>query len=169
MGHHRHARGDTSHRYTLDSGLRLYATAGRGFETPTLNELAYRSDGRTGLNRAGLNLALKASRSDNAEIGLKARSATWGESKLAWFGVRTHDEIVTLSTLGGRSTFTNAGQSDRPRPTSPSRPATAFLVSRATPLMLASPGHRTRAGAVASKPGPPAVSWLAGATGLIRF
>ena len=56
----------------------MYAAAGRGFETPTLNELAYRSDGRTGLN-----LALKASRSDNAEVGLKARSSTWGEARLA--------------------------------------------------------------------------------------
>ena len=27
--------------------LHLYATAGRGFETPTLNELAYRPDGLT--------------------------------------------------------------------------------------------------------------------------
>ena len=43
--------------------------AGRGFETPTFNELAYRPDGT-----AGLNFALKPSRSSNLELGVKGRS-----------------------------------------------------------------------------------------------
>ena len=36
--------------YALSNDLNVYATAGRGFETPTLNELAYRSGDQTGLN-----------------------------------------------------------------------------------------------------------------------
>ncbi len=84
--------------------LHLYATAGRGFETPTLNELAYRPNGLTGLN-----LALQASRSDSVEAGAKARLADWGDVNLALFETRTRSEIVTLSNVGGRSTYQNAG------------------------------------------------------------
>jgi len=87
---------------------RVYATAGRGFETPTLNELAYRAGGGTGLN-----FALRPARSDNAELGVKARLGAWGEGSLAAFAVRTRDEIVTLSNQGGRATFTNAGATRR--------------------------------------------------------
>ena len=94
--------------YALSPDVRIYTTAGRGFETPTLNELAYRSDGSTGLN-----LRLRPAKSDNAEVGLKMRSQTLGELRMAWFGVRTADEIVTLSNVGGRSSFTNSGASQR--------------------------------------------------------
>src|SRR5690606_37409142 len=48
--------------------LSLYANAGGGFETPTFSELAYRSDGRSGLNNT-----LSPARSENYEIGLRAR------------------------------------------------------------------------------------------------
>ncbi len=94
--------------WALSEGLRVYATVGRGFETPTLNELAYRADGQTGLN-----LGLSASRSRNAELGLKGRLGGWAQWSLAAFEVRTRGEIVTLSNVGGRSTFTNAGATRR--------------------------------------------------------
>jgi iron complex outermembrane receptor protein len=45
----------------------LYVNAGRGFETPTFTELAYRNDA------SGLNTDLKASRSDHFEAGTKWR------------------------------------------------------------------------------------------------
>ncbi|MEP7057779.1 MAG: TonB-dependent receptor [Caldimonas sp.] len=89
--------------FAATDGVHLYATAGRGFETPTLNELAYRPNGATGLN-----LALQAAKSDSIEAGVKTRS-DWGELGVALFETRTHDEIVTLTNLGGRSTFQNAG------------------------------------------------------------
>lgn len=88
--------------------LHLYATAGRGFETPTLNELAYRPSGLTGLN-----LDLKPARSDSVEVGAKTRSATLGALDVAVFGTRTRDEIVTLSNVGGRSTYQNVGSTRR--------------------------------------------------------
>jgi iron complex outermembrane receptor protein len=88
--------------------LRFYATAGRGFETPTFNEIAYRPSGETGLN-----LSLQAARSDNVEVGVKARSARWGIVNVALFETRTDHEIVTQTNVGGRSTFQNAGQTRR--------------------------------------------------------
>ncbi len=88
--------------------VHLYATAGRGFETPTLNELAYRPNGQTGLN-----LALGAATSDSIEAGVKTRSAEWGELDLAVFETHTDNEIATLTNVGGRSTFQNVGATRR--------------------------------------------------------
>jgi iron complex outermembrane receptor protein len=93
--------------FAASDQVHLYATAGRGYETPTLNELAYRPNGQTGLN-----LALQAARSDNYEVGVKTRSA-WGDATLALFETHTRDEIVTLTNVGGRSTFQNAGATRR--------------------------------------------------------
>jgi len=94
--------------WALAPELHLYATAGRGFETPTLNELAYRPNGQTGLN-----LALAPARSDSIELGAKARSADLGELDVALFATRTRDEIVTLSNIGGRSTYQNVASTRR--------------------------------------------------------
>jgi iron complex outermembrane receptor protein len=94
--------------FAVDSDLHLYATAGRGFETPTLNELAYRSGGQTGLN-----FGLQAATSTSVEAGVKAKLGGWGEATLAAFRTDTAHEIVTQTNLGGRSTFQNAGATRR--------------------------------------------------------
>lgn len=94
--------------WLASESLHVYASAGRGFETPTLNELAYRGDGS-----AGLNLALKPARSDNLELGAKWRLGQTHTLNLAVFAVRTRDEIVTQTNLGGRASFQNAGQTRR--------------------------------------------------------
>ena len=98
--------------FAVTPALHLYATAGRGFETPTFNELAYRPNGATGLN-----LALKPARSDSVEAGVKTRVALEGGATLlvnvALFTTGTDDEIVTLSNLAGRSTYLNAGRTRR--------------------------------------------------------
>ncbi len=94
--------------YALSSDVHLYATAGRGFETPTLNELAYRSGGGTGLN-----LGLQAARSTSYEAGMKTRRADWGELTVAAFRTDTDNEIVTQTNVSGRSTYQNAGATRR--------------------------------------------------------
>lgn len=94
--------------FAASESLHLYATAGRGFETPTLNELAYRPGGGTGLN-----FALRPARSDSVELGLKARPAGWGQWTAAVFRTATRDEIVTQTNSGGRATFQNAGATRR--------------------------------------------------------
>lgn len=97
--------------YAPSAQWRFYAAAGRGFETPTFNELAYRPAG------TGLNFALQPSRSDNLEAGAKWRSATGSarriEATAAVFHTATQHEIVTQSNVGGRSTFRNAGATRR--------------------------------------------------------
>lgn len=94
-------------RYRLSDQLQAYASTGMGFETPTLNEVAYRASGATGLNAQ-----LLASRSRSSEVGLRGRhtDASWTATA---FEIRTEDEIVVLSNTGGRSTFQNAGRTLR--------------------------------------------------------
>lgn len=87
--------------------LNVYANLGRGFETPTFTELAYR---RTG---SGLNLGLDAARSRHLETGLKWRPAPQQFLDLALFSIRTSDEIAVESNTGGRSTFQNVGSTKR--------------------------------------------------------
>jgi iron complex outermembrane receptor protein len=93
--------------YRPSAATSVYASYGRGFETPTLNELAYRPDGS-----AGFNGDLRAARSDNAEIGAKAAWAQW-RANVALFAVRTEDDIVVRSNVGGRSSFANAARTRR--------------------------------------------------------
>ncbi len=94
--------------FAASDALHVYATAGRGFETPTLNELAYRSGGGTGLN-----FGLQPARSDSLEFGVKARPAGLGAWTVAVFQTGTRSEIVTQTNSGGRATFQNAGATQR--------------------------------------------------------
>jgi iron complex outermembrane receptor protein len=94
--------------FAANDGVHLYATAGRGVETPTLNELAYRPGGATGLN-----FDLRPARSDSVEFGVKTRTAGLGNVNAAVFATRTREEIVTLSNVGGRATYQNAGSTRR--------------------------------------------------------
>lgn len=94
-------------RYQATPDLALYTSAGRGYETPTLNELSYRAGGQSGLN-----FALKPSVNDSLEVGAKARLAD-GLLTAALFRTGTRDEIVTNTNIGGRATFQNAGRTRR--------------------------------------------------------
>ena len=89
--------------FRADAHLNLYGAYGRGFETPTLNDLAYRS---TDGSLPGLNLGLRPARSDNYELGLKfARPGL--RATLAAFRIDTRDELAVQSSAGGRTVFTN--------------------------------------------------------------
>lgn len=89
------------------SRWRVYAAYGRGFETPTLNELSYRADGG-----AGLAFDLRPVRSRNGETGLKWQR---GEAAVeaALFRSDSRDELAVARNVGGRSSFRNAGRSRR--------------------------------------------------------
>ncbi len=93
--------------FKIIEGFNIYASTGRGFETPTFNELSYRASGATGLN-----FGLKPAVSNSTEIGAKYRDGIW-HVNIAAFDTRTRDEIVTLTNSGGRATFQNAGSTTR--------------------------------------------------------
>jgi len=84
-----------------------YLSLGKGSETPTLNELAYRPDGA-----AGLNTELKAQTSRQVELGAKWRAET-ADIDVALFDARSDDEIGVASNRGGRATFRNIGRTQR--------------------------------------------------------
>jgi iron complex outermembrane receptor protein len=94
--------------FRLDPLTSLYANYGRGFETPTFVELAYRNVG------TGLNFDLRSSRSRHAEAGMKAVRPGLARVNLAVFDIETKDEIVPdQSPNPGRNTFRNAGRTER--------------------------------------------------------
>ena len=90
------------------SWLHLYASYGQGFQTPLGSELAYRPDGR-----GGLNLGLQPARSDNSEVGAKFKMTPDIEAAAALFQTLTRNEIVVDTNTGGRSTHQNSGRTRR--------------------------------------------------------
>ncbi|GKQ06573.1 TonB-dependent receptor [Klebsiella quasipneumoniae] len=94
-------------KYALTDAWNVYLSAGRGFETPTINELSYRSD-----NQSGLNFGLKPSTNDTVEIGSKTRIGN-GLLTAALYQTDTDNEIVVDSSSGGRTSYKNAGKTRR--------------------------------------------------------
>jgi iron complex outermembrane receptor protein len=87
--------------FHASDALRLYASIGEGFETPTFNELSYRADGQ-----AGLAFNLQDATSQDYEIGVK-----WHANGIAWdaamFRADTDNELTVARNSGGRSSYRN--------------------------------------------------------------
>ncbi len=94
--------------FKVTPAFNLYANAGKGFETPTLIEMAYNPSGA-----AGLNFGLKPSTSNNYEIGAKAFIGDNTRANIAIFKTDTENEIVTATNSGGRTTYKNATTTTR--------------------------------------------------------
>ena len=94
--------------FNPNDDTRLYLSAGRGFETPTFNELGYRADGG-----AGLALDLSSAVSRNLELGGKWRNESGASLNVAVFRTDTDDELAVASNVGGRSTYRNVGRARR--------------------------------------------------------
>ncbi len=87
--------------------LALHAAVGRGFETPTFIELAYRDDGGSGPN-----FRLQPMRNRNAELGLRFDGGrVAGEATL--FRADTRDELAVDASRGGRTAYRNVGRARR--------------------------------------------------------
>ncbi len=93
--------------YKVSPQLNLYASAARGFETPTLNELFYSGAGR------GFNFNLQPASSRHFEIGAKAKLGENTRVEAALFQVRTDDEMVVDTASGGRNSYRNASETLR--------------------------------------------------------
>ncbi len=90
-----------------NESMNVYATYGKGFETPSMTELAYRTSG------SGMNLAVQAATSENLECGIKAMLGKNASLNLALFEVHTENEIVVDTSLNGRTTYRNGGRTRR--------------------------------------------------------
>jgi iron complex outermembrane receptor protein len=88
--------------YKVSPALNVYASAARGFETPTLNELFYAGTG------AGFNFTLDPAIGTHLEVGAKAMLAPGVRVNAALFQVKTKDELVVDSSVGGRTSYRNA-------------------------------------------------------------
>ncbi|OON40386.1 TonB-dependent receptor [Izhakiella australiensis] len=92
-------------KYAVSDGWNLYASAGRGVETPTLNERSYSSSG-------GNNFGLKPSTSNTYELGSKTRIG-FGLLSAALFETDSQNEIVSDGSSDGRTSYKNAGKTRR--------------------------------------------------------
>ena len=88
--------------------LHLYASYGKGFDTPTFDNLSYRPDGQPGLN-----FALVPARTGSGELGAKWKLGEGSVARLSVFRSITRNEIAVASSSGGRSTYQNVGRSRR--------------------------------------------------------
>lgn len=95
--------------YQLTPVVNVYASAARGFETPTLAELSYAGTTATD----GFNFGLKPATSRQLELGVKAFVGETTRVNAAVFQIRTEDELVVASSLGGRTVFKNAASTLR--------------------------------------------------------
>ena len=87
--------------------LNFYFSYGQGFETPTFAELAYKPTG------PGLNFNLDPATSTAYELGLKWLPTPSQRINLAIFTAQTKQEIVVNTATGGRTTYANAGRTQR--------------------------------------------------------
>ncbi|HEX2830246.1 MAG TPA: TonB-dependent receptor [Burkholderiales bacterium] len=94
--------------YEVMPRLNAYVNAGKGFETPTFAELAYRPDGTSGLN-----FALQPSLSTHYETGVKFKITEKSLLTAAIYRINVSNEIVVAANSGGRTTFKNAPHTRR--------------------------------------------------------
>lgn len=88
--------------YKISPTLNVYASAARGFETPTMNESFYSGTG------GGFNFALEPAIGTHLEAGVKAMLAPGVRVNAAVFQVKTKDELVVDASSGGRTSYRNA-------------------------------------------------------------
>ena len=94
--------------YAFTPSLHGYVSLGKGFETPTQAELAYAPG-----NVEGFNFGLKPSNSKQLEVGLKALLGEGTRVNAALFQIETDDELVVAQSIGGRTSYQNAGKTLR--------------------------------------------------------
>lgn len=93
--------------YHATDNLNVYANYGRGFETPTLAEVAY-VDGVGTTPSTAFNTNIKAAYSQHYEIGVKWLPSRTNRLDATIFQAETKDEIVVSNNASGRTSYKNA-------------------------------------------------------------
>ena len=88
--------------------LNLYANLGKGFESPTLAEVAY-----NGAGAPAFNATINAATSRHFEMGAKWVPSPQSRVDFTVYRIDTIDEIVVATNTGGNSTFKNAPGTSR--------------------------------------------------------
>ena len=91
----------------------IFLNYGRGFETPTLAEIAYERNAVDNLPLGTFNQSIRASKNDQAEFGIKWRPESTQSLSAVFFWVGSTDEIVTDQSASGRTSFKNAPKTKR--------------------------------------------------------
>lgn len=92
--------------YQFNPNISGFIATGRGFETPTLTEMAYQNEG------TGLNTDLRAAQVEQHELGLKwFRDNLRGQASV--FAIDTRDDLVVDQSIDGRTTYRNAARTER--------------------------------------------------------
>ena len=89
--------------YHVNDQLNLFATYGKGLESPTLAEVAYLTTAAPGFNTT-----INASSSEHYELGAKWQPSPTSRVDFSAFQINSTDEIVVFSSSGGRSVYKNA-------------------------------------------------------------
>ena len=92
--------------------LNVYVNQGKGFETPTMSEVAYSGTNLSSFTEK-FNPTLLASRSKHLEIGTKWLPTRSSRIDAAWFRIDTENEIVSTYSNAGKTAYTNAAQTKR--------------------------------------------------------
>lgn len=93
--------------YQLDNQWEIFASTGRGYETPTLTEMAYSA------NATGLNIQLQAAINRQHQWGLQYQQENRLHVSLTQFMIDTENEIVVDQSVNGRTSFRNAAETER--------------------------------------------------------
>lgn len=93
--------------YQFSDQWELFASRGRGYETPTLTEMAYRRES------SGLNIALEAALNYQQEWGIHYRPMAGAELSVTQFMIDSKNELVVDQSVGGRTSYRNAAATER--------------------------------------------------------
>jgi iron complex outermembrane receptor protein len=97
--------------YGLDQSTNVYLSIGKGFDSPTLNQIKYSFS--SGALQTTPNLGLMSSNTTQYEIGVKRRLGSKGIMSVAIFDAETVNEAVVDINSAGKTAFTNAPNTRR--------------------------------------------------------
>jgi iron complex outermembrane receptor protein len=101
-------------QYYLTEITNVHLSYGSSFDTPTLNQVLYNSDG-TGSSCTTVcsNFGLLAAKTKQVELGLKSKVSPGIQTNVALFNADTSDDIVIGTSNSGKTAFTNAPRTNR--------------------------------------------------------
>lgn len=92
--------------YQFAEDWTLFASIGKGYETPTLTEMAYKT------NATGLNTDLDSSQNQQVDWGFNFIAEQW-LWQISQFYIDTENEIIVDQSINGRTSFRNAQKTQR--------------------------------------------------------